>query len=311
MMRMITSVCLNPCIDKTARVERFLYGGMNRVTHSRLDGSGKGVNVAVSLRLLGADAACIGFIYRDNGRLITDKLEQYGAAHGFLTYDGAVRINLKVLDDSRQVITEINEAGVAANEAQLSAFKDVVRDYASRSDYMVFTGSLPPACPSSFYRTLIELVGDRCRCVLDAEGETLRTGIEAKPYIIKPNLYELETITGGELATQRDILNAALSFIEQGIGIVMVSLGADGALITDGTTSLYAPVLPVAVQSTVGAGDSMLAGLLKGLEDGADVEAAFRRAVAAATAGVMTEGTQPLEIETYKELLGKVVIEAL
>ena len=184
-----------------------------------------------------------------------------------------------------------------------------VREYAGLSDIMVFTGSLPPGCPADFYKTLIEATEGKCRCVLDAEGEKLTRGMEAKPFLIKPNQYELELRVGRKLDSVQDIKEAALECVAEGIGIVAVSMGGDGAFITDGRESLFAPVLDVDVRSTVGAGDSMVTGFLHGIALGEGLAGIFRRGVAAGTAAVTTEGTQLMTKETYESLLGRVVIE--
>ena len=145
--------------------------------------------------------------------------------------------------------------------------------------------------------------------MLDAEGEKLTRGMEAKPFLIKPNQYELELRVGRKLDSVQEIKEAALECVAEGIGIVAVSMGGDGAFITDGRESLFAPVLDVDVRSTVGAGDSMVTGFLHGIALGEGLAGIFRRGVAAGTAAVTTEGTQLMTKETYESLLGRVVIE--
>ena len=295
---MICAVCLNPCIDRTVEIEEFTYAGMNRILTSRSDGCGKGVNVALASRELGMDSALIGYLYEDNGRRIADRLEDAGCAQDCIWLPGQVRTNLKIFDRKNKKITEVNESGERVpNDAQQEMIEKV-REYAGLSDIMVFTGSLPPGCPADFYKTLIEAAEGKCRCVLDAEGEKLTRGMEAKPFLIKPNQYELELRVGRKLEC-----------VAEGIGIVAVSMGGDGAFITDGRESLFAPVLDVDVRSTVGAGDSMVTGFLHGIALGEGLAGIFRRGVAAGTAAVTTEGTQLMTKETYESLLGRVVIE--
>ena len=306
---MICAVCLNPCIDRTVEIEKFTYGGMNRILSSRSDGCGKGVNVALVARELGMESALIGFLFEDNGALIADRLSNAGVSEDCIWLPGQVRTNLKVFDRENARITEINEAGAFIGPEALESMAQKVRQYAEVCDTMVFTGSLPPGCPPDTYKTLIEATQGRCRCVLDAEGEKLTRGMEAHPFLIKPNQYELELRVGRSLPTLADIKQAALECVGEGIGIVAVSMGGDGAFITDGTTSLFAPIVPVTVRSTVGAGDSMVTGFLHGLKLGEDLYGVFRRGVAAGTAAVTTEGTQLLAREDYEALLDRVVIQ--
>lgn len=306
---MICAVCLNPCIDRTVEIDQFTYGGMNRIRTSREDGCGKGVNVALVSRELGMESACIGYLFEDNGALIAQRLQAAGAAEDHIWLPGKVRTNLKIFDRENSRITEVNESGVFISEENRARMVEKVRSYAERCDTMVFTGSLPPGCPADFYRTLIEATEGKCRCVLDAEGEKLTRGMEAKPFLIKPNQYELELRVGRELKTIPEIKQAALECVAEGIEIVAVSMGGDGAFITDGKQSFFAPIVPVKVRSTVGAGDSMVTGFLHGLALGEDLRGIFRRGVAAGTAAVTTEGTQLITRALYEEMLEKVVIE--
>lgn len=306
---MICAVCLNPCIDRTVEIDQFTYGGMNRIRTSREDGCGKGVNVALVSRELGMESACIGYLFEDNGALIAQRLQTAGAAEDHIWLPGKVRTNLKIFDRENSRITEVNESGAFISEENRARMVEKVRSYAERCDTMVFTGSLPPGCPADFYRTLIEATEGKCRCVLDAEGEKLTRGMEAKPFLIKPNQYELELRVGRELKTIPEIKQAALECVAEGIEIVAVSMGGDGAFITDGKKSFFAPIVPVKVRSTVGAGDSMVTGFLHGLALGEDLRGIFRRGVAAGTAAVTTEGTQLITRALYEEMLEKVVIE--
>ena len=165
---MICAVCLNPCIDRTVEIDKFTYGGMNRILTSREDGCGKGVNVALVARQMGMESACIGYLFEDNGALISERLKDAGAGEDCIWLPGRVRTNMKVFDRENSRITEINESGAFISEADRARMIELVRDWAGRCDTMVFTGSLPPGCPADFYKTLMEATEGRCRCVLDA-----------------------------------------------------------------------------------------------------------------------------------------------
>jgi 1-phosphofructokinase len=309
---MITAVCLNPCIDKMVSIEGFQYGGMNRIVTARSDVGGKGVNVAIVAAQLGMESECIGFLHQDNGKIVERKLLTSGTQGDFLWLDGQVRTNIKLLDQSTGKVTEINEPGLPVGQEQLDKMVDLVCQHAQDSDFMVFTGSLPPGCPKDYYKTLIDAVeGLNCRCVLDAEGALLAQGIQARPYLIKPNLYELETVVGRKLESLEEIRRAALDFIDQGIQVVAVSMGDKGTMITDGEQTLYAPCVSVPVKSTVGAGDSMITGLIAGLMAELPLQEVFRKGVACAAASVMLEGTLLPEKSTYRQLLTKVAIQNL
>lgn len=309
---MITSVSLNPSIDRTIALDRLSVGGLNRVRSQTDVAAGKGVNVALAAAALGEESGCIGFMYREGAALYAQRLEQGGVRSDFVWCEGAVRVNIKVFDREKGEITEINSSGMPVSDVQLEAMVALVRDHARHSDYMILSGSMPPACPADFYRTLAQAAaGENCRVLLDADGERLRAGMEARPFLIKPNRYELELLTGRTLDTREKLLEAALECVRAGVGVAAVSMGGDGALITDGKSAFRTPGLKVEVKSTVAAGDSMIAGLATGFRRGYALEDAFRLGVAAATARCMTPPDEIISGHTCSMLSEKLKVEKI
>ncbi|PWL43796.1 1-phosphofructokinase family hexose kinase [Christensenella sp. MSJ-20] len=308
---MVTAVCLNPSIDKTLEIDGFTYGGMNRVRDVREDGGGKGINVAVVASTLGAEAACIGFAGHDGFAVVREKMDRGSVKSEFVNIGGTVRINLKVLDREQGVTTEINERGPVVPDSAHVVMSNLVKKYAEKSTTMVFTGSLPPGCNPDYYRRLMgkaRQANPQVKCMVDAEGERLEQAIQERPYLIKPNRFELETILGREVTDLSDVKTAALDLCRRGVGIVMVSLGDRGAFIADGQTCLGAPAIRVRVNSTVGAGDSMVGAFAVADAAGMDLEYCFRYAVAGASAAIMTPGTQLVRKEDFDMLLKMVEI---
>jgi len=309
---MITTVCLNPCIDRSISIAEFTYGGMNRVKSVRNDAGGKGVNVAVTAARLGLETECIAFLHKTGGKEIENRLLSNGVACDGVRLDGSLRTNIKLLDESRSIITEINESGAPVSEESIQKMTNLIVSHAQDSDFLIFSGSLPPGCPTGYYRTLIEATENmRCRCILDADGAKLAEGLKARPYLIKPNQYELEMLVGRSLSSMDEIRSAALQLVDSGVSIVAVSMGGDGALVTDGKKTLYAPCVPVEVKSTVGAGDAMIAGFSAGCLAELPLEETFVKAVACATASVMSEGTQLIDEAVYRSLLDKIEIQSI
>lgn len=307
---MITAVSLNPSIDRTLTVDNFTPGGLNRVISRTDNAAGKGINVALTVSSLGLDAECIGFMYRDSSPLFERRLMMNSTAYDFIWSEGSARTNIKVFDRAAGVVTELNESGRPVDDAQLREMVELVTRHAESSDYLILSGSTPPGCPTDFYRTLIQAVdGLGCRCVLDADGERLTAGLEARPFMIKPNRFELETMAGRRLDTIADVKQAALRYIDMGVEVAAVSLGADGALITDGSQTLFAPRMNIEVKGTVGAGDAMVAGLVAGFMADTDLEEAFRMGVACASARCMAEGYKGIDKTVYKAFLDMVTIE--
>lgn len=309
---MITSISLNPSIDRTLTVDGFTAGGLNRVVAKNDVAAGKGINVALAVSALGLDSKCIGLMYRDSAALFEKRLMLNSTPYEFVWCEGSVRTNIKVFDRAAGVVTELNESGETIPEAAIAQMTELVARCAEDSDYLILSGSLPPGCPQDYYRTLINAVdGLGCRCVLDADGERLKYGLEARPFMIKPNRYELEMMIGRKLDSIHDIREAARRYIDLGVSVVAVSLGADGALIADADETLYAPRMNIEVKSTVGAGDSMVAGLVAGFMGDCSLEEAFRMGVACASARCMTEGYKAVDKTVYKAFLDMVRIERI
>ena len=212
---MITGVCLNPSFDKTVEVDALALGEVNRIRSVRVDMGGKGVNVAVVARRLGLDALCIGCMGEQGAQHFTRLMDEEGLPHRFLTVPGAVRANLKVVSRDGKGVTELNEPGAPLSGKAMEDFFALAKEEAARSEYVVLTGSLPPGCPDDTYGELIRAMGGT-RCILDAGGPVLRLGAEAGPFLIKPNLAELEQALGAQLRTLRAIRDAALIFLRKG-----------------------------------------------------------------------------------------------
>lgn len=305
---MITGVCLNPSFDKTVEVDALALGEVNRIRSVRVDMGGKGVNVAVVARRLGLDALCIGCMGEQGAQHFTRLMDEEGLPHRFLTVPGAVRANLKVVSRDGKGVTELNEPGAPLSGKAMEDFFALAKEEAARSEYVVLTGSLPPGCPDNTYGELIRAMGGT-RCILDAGGPVLRLGAEAGPFLLKPNLAELEQALGAQLRTLRAIRDAALIFLRKGASHVVVSMGAMGAMYVSEARTLYAPALRVEARSTVGAGDAMVGGMLLGLQKSGDMAQAFRYGIAAGAASVMTEGTQLIHPEDFERLVSQVKVQ--
>ena len=306
---MITTICLNPCFDKTVNVDSLLVGQVNRIREARVDLGGKGINVAVVAKRLGLEAQCIGIMGEDGSAELTGLMDREGLSHQFITVPGHVRTNMKVYSLDGQGVTELNEPGPPVSTDALDQFTALARNATKESDMMVMTGSLPPGSPEGTYCELMKALDGR-KCILDTEGKELELCAKhAHPFLIKPNLRELEATLGIELRTMRTIRDAALLFIRLGVQHAVVSMGAMGAMYISAEKTLFAPSLRVETKSTVGAGDAMIGGILLGYEIEKDMARAFRYGIAAGAASVMTEGTQLIIRSDFEELLDQVKVQ--
>lgn len=305
---MITTICMNPCFDKTVEVDQMTLGEVNRIRSSRIDPGGKGINVATVASRLGLDVQCVGIMGRDGSEQLTSMLNEEKLNHHFMKVPGAIRTNLKIVSRDGKGVTELNEAGASVTKEELDQFIEMTRNCTADSDLVVVTGSIPPGCPEGVYRMIMEALGDK-KCILDTEGKELEAGAKAHPFLIKPNLSELEATLGIELRTMRTIRDAALLFIRMGVEHAVVSMGSMGAMYVSKEKTLFAPALRVEARSTVGAGDAMIGGMLLGYEQEHDMSKAFRYGIAAGAASVMTEGTQLINISDFEKLLEQVRVQ--
>ena len=304
---MIVTVTLTPALDKTVVLPDFELDRVNRIERLRLDPGGKGINVSKVLKFLGADSLATGLLGGDTGRYIDACLQDMGIRSRFVWQESPTRTNLKVIDPVRRTNTDINEPGAPADERQLREVFDIICEAAQPDDLVVLAGKAPPGAPDTIFADWIEALNEKgLTACLDADGALLQHAVRAKPALIKPNDQELARLTGRALGSLEELARTAKELCDGGIGFVTVSLGGDGALFVLKDQALYAKGLSVPVQSTVGAGDSMMAALVYGIEKGLPMEDMCALSVAVSAASVMTPGTQTPEQADVDRLLKEV-----
>ena len=309
---MITTVTLNPAIDRTIIVNQFEYGSVNRVVSSREDIGGKGINVARILLALGSSSKAVGFIGRTNYPQAQTLLHNDSIPTEFVFVDAPTRMNTKLLESSTHTTTDINEAGFTVSEQDLDAVRLLIRSSADESSLMVFSGSVPKGLDSSTYRKMIEQLPSNCKAALDADGILLMEGLKAEPFLIKPNIHELESALGRTLASNRDVVAAANDLIHQyNITYVLVSMGGNGSILVTKDQALYASPLSVDVKGTVGAGDSMLAGFIHGLAQGFDIPTTLAWSTACGALTVSLEGTQAFAKSDVEKMAALALISTI
>lgn len=306
---MITTLTLNPAVDKTSVVEGITLGGLNRVQETMQSPGGKGINVSKALARLGTKTQVLGISAGDTGKWIERYLLEKHIPYDFVQGNGQTRTNLKVFDKTTETITEFNESGSPVNRGMIDEIIQKARQYADQSEFMVLSGSVPAGVREDIYLELIFTLKDKVRTVLDADGALLEKGIEASPYIIKPNVYELEKLFNRKLENEAEILACGKALLRKGIAKVVISMGADGSLLVSDEACYKVPSVKVRVKSTVGAGDSMVAGFLHGLSQGRKDAEALRLAAACATAAVMTEGSETFALEVLESVLPDIQVQ--
>jgi 1-phosphofructokinase len=257
----IVTVTLNAAIDRTLAIRSFTTGAVNRVEHVAERPGGKGINVAAALAGHGYAVAAMGFVGCENETIFTTFFASQGVEDRCLRLPGATRVGIKIVDSVRHETTDINFAGLSPRSTDMEALRAQLLSLSC--GWCVLAGSLPPGVDAGTYRDFILLLKSRgVRVVLDSSGEALREALRAVPDIIKPNVHELEAYVGRALPTEVDVVAAARTLVAGGVRLVIVSRGGEGACFVTADEVVVARPPAVAVRSTVGAGDAMVAGVV-------------------------------------------------
>ena len=308
----VVTVTLNPALDKTVVISRLDVGGLNRVQRLRIDPGGKGINVARVLNKFGIHVKATGFLAGAQGQVLLKYLDLENISADFLAIPGETRTNLKIVDDSSNVTTEINETGFAVTESDMNLFKAKLSTMLEEASLLVISGSLPGKVEYNIYRDFIELANRKgIKTILDADDKALAEGVQALPFAIKPNIHELEKLVGCTLSADQDIIHAAQQLLKRGIQLIIVSMGAQGAIVMDCQETYRVRVDSIIPKSTVGAGDSMVGALAYSLLSKQSLAETARWAVAAGTITALKAGTQVCSLTEVQQFLPQVSIEKI
>jgi 1-phosphofructokinase len=281
----IATVTLSPALDLTIRLPHLEAGEVNRAGPAELRPAGKGVNVAVMLAVLGEPSLATALLGDGDVPAFETFLRSFGIASDFVPLPGRCRINVKLVETETGQVTDINPGGPVASE-------EALRNLASRlaihtPEIVVLAGSLPPGLPADAWAWLMRaLAGSGRKILLDTSGPALQEASLAGPALMKPNREELSALLGYPLQDRQALLQGAQALQARGIERVVVSAGGEGALFVLPDATLWARPPKVALTTTVGAGDAMVAGLAAAMARGLDAEATARLATGCAAAAV-------------------------
>jgi tagatose 6-phosphate kinase len=258
---MILSVTLNPAIDKVYEITGFGVGKVFRPDAVTSTAGGKGLNVARVVRLLGEQAVVTGFAGGSNGSWIIREMESLGVQACFIDTRQETRICLAIVDRERSTSTEVLEPGPKVDLADVDRFVDLYGKLVKEVDIVTASGSLPLGVPDDLYNTLLLIARKhQKKFILDTSGRSLRRSIAAQPFMVKPNLDEMEALLERKLESEEDQIGSVLELKKAGIQMPCLTLGSDGciAAIGDGVYRFAQP--PVRTVSAVGSGDAFVAG---------------------------------------------------
>lgn len=294
---MVYTVTLNPSLDYILSVDGFQIGETNRTREEKILPGGKGLNVSAVLDHLGVENRAIVFAAGFSGQEIRRLVKEQGIRSDFIFLEqGYSRINVKLRDFES---TEINGRGPAVPREKLEQLFEKL-DRLREGDVLVLAGSVPDNLPETIYREILgRLRGRNILTAVDAAGGLLRHALSCRPFLIKPNLRELEGLFGITLRSRDEAVFRAGRLQDMGARNVLVSLGARGAVLLDENGKVHSLPAPEGkLVNAVGAGDSMTAGFLAGWLREKDYEYAFRLGIAAGSASAFSEnlaGRQEIE----------------
>lgn len=306
---MITTVTLNPAIDRSYIINNFMPNNSYRIDDVTITVGGKGINVAKTARTLGEKLNATGFLGGITGEYIKEQLNELGISTSFVKIKGESRNFTAIIDPVNQTETRVNEVGPYVTKDELSKFVKEYIKILKYSDVIIASGSVPKGVPKTIYSDMVKIARDNnVKSIIDASGKYLEEAINAKPFMIKPNLMELRELVGYDLNNEYEIIHEAKYICKQGVELVLISLGSNGAIFTTKDRVYKVQVPNIEPVNAVGSGDALIAGFAVSLRKKYDLEEAFRYGVSCGAANALEKRIGYINKEKVKELYKQVKI---
>lgn len=291
---MVYTLTLNPSLDYVMTVKKFNHGNVNRSTAEELYYGGKGINVSAVLKRLGVEATALGFAGGMTGEVLCEIMRRDGIRNDFISLSGGnTRINVQLKSDSE---TEINAIGPQISDEEINQLFEKLGQIQS-GDTLVLAGSVPQSLPDDIYAQIMARLHGKGICfAVDTTGNQLVSALKYKPFLIKPNKLELGEIFGKELTNTDEIIKYGKELQRMGAQNVIISCGGDGSVLIAQNDEVYtAKALKGNVISTVGCGDSMVAGFIAGKMRGYSLLQSFQLSVACGAATAFSKHLAPAD----------------
>ena len=305
----IVTLTINPALDRNTRVERVNPNEKLRCQAPEREPGGGGINVSRAIRRLGGESLAIYPCGGPIGEVFKTLLDEEGVEQQPIGIADTTRENVTVFEESANQHYIFIMPGPELREAEWQGVLDALERLDPTPDYVVASGSCPPGVPEDFYRRVAELSQSQgSRLIVDTSGEPLSLAAEAGVYLLKPNMRELGQLAGQEIESEEHQIEAAKGLLESGQAeVVVVSMGAGGALLVTDELGEHLRTPTVPIRSRLGAGDSMVAGIVLGLARGERVLEATRFGIAAGASAVMTPRTELCRREDTERLYERLV----
>lgn len=301
---MIYTLTLNPAVDYYMSLDEFKLGGLNSLKDGYTLPGGKGINVSKVLKNFSVESIAVGFAGGFTGDYIRKHLKEYEIENFFVNVKENTRINIKLkVEDSETEIAGKSPTITSENENELLEFFNQVKT----DDIVVLSGSVPKSLKNDIYKKMIERFPKGVKVILDTRGEAFVEGLKAGVFLTKPNNHELEEFFNKSLSTIDEIVEAGKNLIKMGSENVLISLGKDGSILITSENVYIGNAPKGKLISSVGAGDSMVAGVVYGLAQGLDLEKAYKYGIASGSSTAFSEGLTTLE--SMEGLLNQIEIK--
>ena len=300
----VVTITMNPAIDKSTVVERIVPEAKLHCAAPRYEAGGGGINVSKALRRLGTDSMAIFPAGGHNGNMLRELLIREGIAGNCIAAGAETRENFIVLETFTNYQYRFNTKANPVEPVVASQCLDLLTGLPFKPGFLVVSGSLPEGVPEQFYADLAKWsAAAGVKFILDTSGPPLFLAADEQVFLLKPNLAELSQLAGKHLSTKEEAATAAREIIlSRNCALILVSLGAEGALLVTKEGQDFVAAPEVKKQSSVGAGDSMVAGMVFGLINNHSLRECIRFAVACGTAATMNMGTELFHVEDVKKL---------
>src|SRR6266498_349782 len=309
---MIYTLTLNPAVDRELTIAAMEFDSVLRASESRIDFGGKGFNVSRLLKGMYEPSTAVGFLGGNAGELLQKGLHGLGIGTDFVWVSEETRTNVSIVTSSHDHYLKVNEKGPLVDDLKQKELLDKIDSLATRGDWWVLAGSLPPGIANDFYSRIVNVLNKHgAHAILDTSGESLKLGCAEKPYLVKPNAEEAQALTGLSMETPVEIASGAAEIRRMGAQNVVVSIGKAGALLhtSEGTWLTHSP--KIQEKNPIGAGDSLGGGLVWALTQGIGLKEALGWGVASGAATASLPGTEVGSRPLIEELYSQVRYERL
>ena len=309
---MIYTLTLNPALDRTLIVTELRFEDANRVQKEYRYAGGKGIDVSRVINELGGDSITLGFIGGYDGIELEGRLINEGINCDFIRISEETRINIFIEEEQTGKRTSLHAKGPEVSPSELATLYNKIKNLTPKPSWFVMSGSLPLGISNNIYAQFTHLMRNSgAKVFLDSDGLPLKKGIEAIPFAVKPNLFELERLAKKKFRSIKQIVLFGKKLITKGIRYVLISLAEEGMVLISEQEILKAIPPQVKVESTIGAGDASVAGFIHSYEEGMSIDKCLKTAVACGTATVLTPGTALCKKKDVEKIIEKCSIEKL